>query len=76
MRAHHLEVLLERALAFAHAALEEPSASRMANARYYALEALSRLRNRGRLQLTLGEARLIGQLRNVLEAADLTQLGL
>jgi len=61
---------VERALAFAHVALDEPSAYNLAAAETCAQEALTRIR---RLEFTLSEARqivlLVSQLRSVLAAA-------
>ncbi|MDB4969040.1 MAG: hypothetical protein JWN44_4729 [Myxococcales bacterium] len=66
-----LQPFVERALAFAHAALDEPSDDRLATARSCAADALERVRM---LEFTLGEARqivlLVTQLRAVLSVAE------
>jgi hypothetical protein len=63
--------LLERALAFAHAALDHPTIENLERARRYAADVLTHLR---RSRLTLGEAQrtviLATQLRAVLNAVD------
>ena len=59
-----LERLLEQALAFAHAALDEPTPERIAAARGFAQALLQRRR------FTLAEARLATQLKEVLSALD------
>ena len=65
---------LERSLALAHAALDEPTPERVASARRYAAEVFPRLRRIERYAMTLGEARqlaeLIAQLRAVIAAVD------
>lgn len=65
---------LERAIALAHAALDEPTPDRVASARRYAGEVFPRLRRIERYAMTLGEARqlaeLISQLRSVIAAVD------
>lgn len=65
----NLQRFVERALAFAHAALDNPTDDRVTLARICADEALERVR---KLEFTLGEARsivlLVGQLRAVLTA--------
>ena len=69
-----LERFLESALAFAHAALEDPSHDRLADARRYAAEVAPRMEKVKRLELTLAEARqivlLMRQLRAVLAVVD------
>jgi hypothetical protein len=61
---------VERALAFAHVALDEPTMHNLATAEACAHDALRRIR---RLEFTLSEARqivlLVSQLRAVLAAA-------
>jgi hypothetical protein len=65
---------LERTLALAHAALEEPTAERVSRARRYAADVFPRLRRMEHYAMTLGEARqlaeLITQLRSVIAAVD------
>jgi len=65
---------LERTLALAHAALEEPTAERVASARRHAAEVFPRLRRIDRYGMTLSEARqlaeLITELRTVIAAVD------
>ena len=66
--------LLERALAFAHAAVEDPSSDRISTARSHAEAVLPKLRRVSRIRATLGEARqivlLVTQLKRVLSAID------
>ncbi|MCU1281481.1 MAG: hypothetical protein JWM53_5027 [bacterium] len=70
-RNNKLQPCVERALALAHAALDEPSDDRLAAARSHADDALERVRD---LDFTLGEARqivsLVNQLRVVLAVAE------
>jgi len=65
---------LERTLALAHAALDEPTPERVASARRHAAEVFPRLRRIERYAMTLGEARqlaeLITELRSVIAAVD------
>jgi hypothetical protein len=65
---------LERTLALAHAALEEPTAERVASARRHAAEVFPRLRRIEKYAMTLGEARqlaeLITELRSVIAAVE------
>jgi hypothetical protein len=65
---------LERALAFAHAALAEPTPERVALARRCARELMPRMARARRRAMTLGEAReLLGRMQNlraVLAAID------
>jgi len=65
---------LERTLALAHAALDEPTPERVASARRFAAEVFPRLRRIERYAMTLGEARqlaeLITELRAVIAAVD------
>jgi hypothetical protein len=67
---------LERALAFAHAALEHPSLENVERARRHATAVLARLQ---RTRLTLGEAPrtllMATQLRTVLNAVDEARTG-
>ncbi|HEY2746108.1 MAG TPA: hypothetical protein VGL86_15840 [Polyangia bacterium] len=66
-RKQNLQCFVERALAFAHAALDNPTDDRVTLARVSADEALERVR---KMEFTLGEARqivlLVAQLRAVL----------
>jgi hypothetical protein len=56
-----LRCALERALAFAHAALEDPTPERVESARERAAEVLAKLKPLHRTSFTLSEARqLIG----------------
>jgi hypothetical protein len=68
---HSLRQLVERALAFAHAAVDEPTDDRVTLARLSAEDALARV---PKLDLTLGEARhivlLVKQLRAVLAVVE------
>jgi len=68
--------LLEQALAFAHAALDQPSTDRISVARTHAEAVLPKLRRPSRIRATLGEARqivlLVTQLKHVLSAIDRT----
>jgi hypothetical protein len=65
---------LERALAFAHAALAEPTAERVATARRLARELMPRMTRARRRAMTLSEARelveRLQKLRTVLAALD------
>jgi hypothetical protein len=69
-----LAALLARALVLAYAALEVPSDERLDQARGYVDQALPRIEQMRRLDLTLGEARqvseLLHELREVLTAAE------
>jgi hypothetical protein len=69
-----LQQRLQRTLAFAHAALEEPTPERVTHAQRYAREVLPQLSGTDRAALTLGEARhllqLVTQLRTVLLALE------
>lgn len=69
-----IKSFLERTLALAHAALDEPTPERVASARRHAAEVFPRLRKIERYAMTLGEARqlaeLIAQLRSVIAAVD------
>jgi hypothetical protein len=72
--AESLRKSVEKALAFAHAAVDEPTAYRILEAKSYAEEVLPRI---GRLRpptFTLSQARrmmaLIGQLRAILKVLD------
>jgi hypothetical protein len=69
-----VQQLLERALAFAHAALEEPTAERVGIARRCARELMPEMTRARRRAMTLGEAQRLlarmGQLRAVLAALD------
>jgi hypothetical protein len=69
-----LQRFLEKALAFAHAALEDPSDEHLANAQRYADEVLPRVQRLKQLEFTLAEARqivlLVVQLRTVLAAVE------
>lgn len=70
MAQSQLQRFLERALAFAHEALESPSAERIARVR----DSVALLGRVERLQMTLAEARqivgLVRQLRSVSAAAE------
>jgi hypothetical protein len=70
-RKQNLQSFVERALAFAHAALDNPTDERVTLARVSADDALERVR---KLELTLGEARqivlLVAQLRAVLSVVQ------
>jgi hypothetical protein len=76
MAQSQLQRFLERALAFAHAALESPTIERLRQVRDY-LHVLGRVE---RLQMTLAEARqiivLLKQLRVLSAAADRQLLAL
>jgi hypothetical protein len=65
---------LERALAFAHAALDETTAHRVAQAKIYAAEVLPQLAAMRPTALALGEARQIfehvSQLRAVMKVLE------
>jgi hypothetical protein len=69
-----VQALVERALAFAHAALDEESPRRVSEAKMYAAQVLPYLGKTKPEAATLGEARhflvLVGQLRAVLEVLD------
>jgi len=69
-----LKNFLERAIALAHAALDEPTPERIASARRHAAEVFPRLRRIERYAMTLGEARLLAELitelRSVIAAVD------
>jgi hypothetical protein len=69
-----LQRFLERALAFAHAALEDATVDNLENARAYADEVLPKLDRLKKYEFTLAEARqivlLVTQLRTVLSAVD------
>jgi hypothetical protein len=69
-----LQKNVERALAYAHAAVDEPTASRVFEARSRAASALGRIGRLTRTALTLHEAgriiALVGQLRAVLQVLD------
>jgi len=66
--------LLQRALAFAHAALDETTPFRVAESKRYAAQLWPRLKQLETRAFTLGEGRnvidLCGQLRAVLEVLD------
>ncbi len=69
-----IQGLLERALAFAHAALEDPSEERVGFARRCARELMPEVTRARRRAMTLGEARQLvlrmRQLRTVLAALE------
>jgi hypothetical protein len=69
--ANSLQRFVERALAFAHTALEQPTEDNLSLARLCADDALGRMRT---FEFTLGEARqivlLVSQLRAVLATVD------
>ncbi len=70
-----MQVLVERALAFAHAALDETATPRrVSEAKMYAAQVLPQLGKTKPEAATLGEARhflaLVGQLRAVLQVLD------
>jgi hypothetical protein len=71
---HALQQFLERALAFAHAALDEPTFERLARAERFAGEVLPQVEQLGRFEFTLGEARqivlLVKQLYAVLAVVE------
>jgi hypothetical protein len=71
---HAIQRFLERALAFAYAALEEPTPERISDAKACAEEVLPRIKQMKRFGFTLGEARqivvLAGQLTTVLAALE------
>jgi hypothetical protein len=68
---YSLRHIVERALAFAHAAVDDPTDDRVTLARLSAEDALARV---GNLDFTLGEARhivpLVSQLRAVLAVVE------
>jgi hypothetical protein len=69
-----LRHFLETALAFAHAALDDPSDDQVARARRYAEDVMPRIERLRRLEFTLSEARqvalLLKQLRSVLAVVE------
>jgi hypothetical protein len=71
---NRVQQLLERALAFAHAALEEPTEEREQYARRCARELMPEVTRARRRAMTLGEARQLvlrmRQLRAVLAAVE------
>jgi hypothetical protein len=72
--AHSMQVMLERALAFAHAALDETTPHLVAESKRYAALVLPQLGRMKPTALTLGDGRrmieLVSQLRAVLEVLD------
>lgn len=74
MSAKTLLQLLDRTLAFAHAAVDEPTLERISMARSHAEAVLPSLRRADRIGFTLAEARqivfLVTQLKRVLRAVS------